>query len=124
MCPVREDGLAIKQSYRHVGKRLALASTAKPEKVRPIQLFLKVAAPWGRGDLSAAASGYSISGFARGAIFCASTPLHSAGPAITSALSAEVDLEQGSWPAAGESPCARSAACRSPGGTDGCRWVR
>jgi hypothetical protein len=26
--------------------------------------FLKVAAPWGRGDLSAAASGYSISGFA------------------------------------------------------------
>ncbi len=51
MCPVREDGLAIKQSYRHVGKRLALASTAKPEKVRPIQLFLMVAAPWGRGDL-------------------------------------------------------------------------
>jgi hypothetical protein len=32
--------------------------------VCPIQLFLKVAAPWGRGDLSAAASGYSISGFA------------------------------------------------------------
>jgi hypothetical protein len=27
---------------------------------------LKVAAPWGRGDLSAAASGYSISGFAIG----------------------------------------------------------
>ena len=38
--------------------------TAKPEKVRPIQRYLKVAAPWGRGDLSAAASGYSISGFA------------------------------------------------------------
>jgi hypothetical protein len=38
--------------------------TAKPEKVCPIQFFLKVAAPWGRGDLSAAASGYSISGFA------------------------------------------------------------
>ena len=41
-------------------------STAKPEKVCPIQLFLKVAAPWGRGDLSAVASGYSISGFAIG----------------------------------------------------------
>ncbi len=40
--------------------------TAKPEKVCPIQLLLKVAAPWGRGDLSAAASGYSISGFAIG----------------------------------------------------------
>ena len=35
--------------------------TAKPEKVCPIQLFLKVAAPWGRGDLSAVASGFSIS---------------------------------------------------------------
>ncbi len=40
--------------------------TAKPEKVCPIQLSLKVAAPWGRGDLSAAASGYGISGFAIG----------------------------------------------------------
>ena len=30
----------------------------------PYSAFLKVAAPWGRGDLSAAASGYSISGFA------------------------------------------------------------
>ncbi len=40
--------------------------TAKPEKVCPIQLFLMVAAPWGRGDLSAAAGGYSISGFAMG----------------------------------------------------------
>ncbi len=39
-------------------------TTAKPEKGCTIQLFLKVAAPWGRGDLSAAASGYSISGFA------------------------------------------------------------
>jgi hypothetical protein len=96
MRPARQEGLAIRQSYRHVGKRLVLASTAKPEKVCPVQLFLKVAAPWGRGDLSAVASGYSISGFARGAIFCASTPLHSAGPAITSALYAEVDLEQGS----------------------------
>ena len=38
--------------------------TAKQEKVCPIQLFLKVAAPWGRGDFSTAASGYSISGFA------------------------------------------------------------
>jgi len=43
-----------------------ITPTAKPEKVCPIQLFLKVAAPWGRGDLSAAASGYSISGFAIG----------------------------------------------------------
>jgi hypothetical protein len=30
---------------------------------------LKVAAPWGRGDLSAAASGYSVSGFAIGVGF-------------------------------------------------------
>jgi hypothetical protein len=50
------------------GKTVMIASvwsfTAKPEKVCPIRLFLKVAAPWGRGDLGAAASGYSISGFA------------------------------------------------------------
>ena len=45
--------------------------TAKPEKGCPIQLFLKVAAPWGRGDLSATASGYSISGFAVAAIIFA-----------------------------------------------------
>jgi hypothetical protein len=32
----------------------------------PYQLFLKVAAPSGRGDLSAGASGYSISGFGIG----------------------------------------------------------
>ena len=49
--------------YRETGLHQA---AAKPEKVRPIQLFLKVAAPWGRGDLSRAASGYSISGFAIG----------------------------------------------------------
>jgi hypothetical protein len=30
----------------------------------PQSAFLKVAAPWGRGDLGAVASGYSISGFA------------------------------------------------------------
>jgi hypothetical protein len=49
---------------RFTASQSAIAFTAKPETVCPIQLFLKVAAPWGRGDLSAAASGYSISGFA------------------------------------------------------------
>jgi hypothetical protein len=35
----------------------------------PYSAFLKVAAPWSRGDLSSAASGYSISGFAIGVGF-------------------------------------------------------
>jgi hypothetical protein len=42
------------------GKR----SYGKTREGAPYSAFLKVAAPWGRGDLSAAASGYSISGFA------------------------------------------------------------
>jgi hypothetical protein len=44
--------------------QLILRHYGKTREGVPYSVFFEVAAPWGRGDLSAAASGYSISGFA------------------------------------------------------------